>query len=102
MTTAPLVSIGTYIAGFSPEIQLLPEQVQATIRQVAPAAQEIISYAMLPFKLHGNQVMLRCPSSIQVFTRCCRPSKHLGRSWPPAKAPRAQYASPSNNPCHWI
>lgn len=46
--------IDSYIAGFSKEVQVLLEQVRATIRQTAPAAVETIKYGMPTFVLNGN------------------------------------------------
>lgn len=48
--------IDEYIAGFPPNVQVILEKVRRTIREVAPEAQEAISYQMPTFKLHGNLV----------------------------------------------
>lgn len=45
--------ISEYIASFPFEIQELLEQVRATIKEAAPGANEVISYAMPAFKLNG-------------------------------------------------
>jgi uncharacterized protein YdhG (YjbR/CyaY superfamily) len=52
----PPQSIDEYIAAFPPEVQEILQQVRATIRKAAPAAQEAISYAIPTFKLEGNLV----------------------------------------------
>jgi uncharacterized protein YdhG (YjbR/CyaY superfamily) len=49
-------TIDEYIAGFPREIQELLETVRATIKEVAPEAEEAISYQMPTFKLKGNLV----------------------------------------------
>ena len=49
--------IDQYIAGFPPETRTALEQVRATIRTVAPAAEEAISYAMPTFKLEGRNLV---------------------------------------------
>lgn len=49
-------TIDEYIAGFPPEIQQLLQEIQMTIRQAAPDAEETISYQMPTFRLHGNLV----------------------------------------------
>ena len=54
-STAPQ-TIDEYIAGFPPDVQVLLEQIRATIRQVAPDAQEAIKYQIPTFVLHGNLV----------------------------------------------
>ena len=55
-SSLPHASIDAYIAGFSPEIQTLLQQVRETIHQAAPDAQEKISYGMPTFYLNGNLV----------------------------------------------
>ena len=49
-------SVDDYIAGFREPVQILLEQVRATIQQAAPDAQETIKYAMPTYVLHGNLV----------------------------------------------
>lgn len=49
--TAKPSNIDEYIAGFPPDTQAALEQVRATIRKVAPEAEETISYAMPAFRL---------------------------------------------------
>lgn len=48
--------INEYIAGFTPEVQKLLEQVRQTVQKTAPDAEETISYGMPAFKLNGNLV----------------------------------------------
>lgn len=49
-------SIDEYIANFPPDIQILLEQMRATIKKAAPDATEKISYQMPTFFLYGNLV----------------------------------------------
>jgi uncharacterized protein YdhG (YjbR/CyaY superfamily) len=49
-------NIDEYIAGFPAPIQQLLEEMRATIRKAAPAAQEVIKYAIPTFTLNGNLV----------------------------------------------
>ena len=56
MTTATLNNIDEYIAGFPAEIQIILQQVRATIKEAAPEAEEAIKYAMPTFTLNGNLV----------------------------------------------
>jgi uncharacterized protein YdhG (YjbR/CyaY superfamily) len=51
-----LTSIDEYIAKFPEDIQLLLEQMRATIKKAAPDASEKISYQMPTFFLKGNLV----------------------------------------------
>ena len=46
-------SIDEYIAGFAPDLQSILNKIRATIKSEAPAAEEIISYRMPAFRLHG-------------------------------------------------
>lgn len=49
-------SIDEYIAQFSPHIQEILQKLRKVIKEVAPDAQEKISYQMPTFVLHGNLV----------------------------------------------
>lgn len=45
-----------YIASFPKTVQEALEQVRATIKKAAPSAEEVISYGMPAFRLHGMLV----------------------------------------------
>lgn len=49
-------SIDEYIASFPAAVQESLQQLRITIRDAAPDAEEIISYQMPTFRLHGNLV----------------------------------------------
>ncbi|WP_374685690.1 iron chaperone [Promineifilum sp.] len=49
-------TIDEYIAGFSPDVQAILQQIRATIREEAPEARETIKYQMPTFVLNGNLV----------------------------------------------
>jgi len=49
-------NIDEYIAGFPEDIQMILEEVRATIKKAAPDAKETISYQMPTFTLNGNLV----------------------------------------------
>jgi len=53
MKKIDFIDIDTYIANFPADVQLLLEQVRATIRKAAPDAVEVISYQMPAFKQNG-------------------------------------------------
>lgn len=57
MTTDKPESIDAYIAAFPTAIQQILEQVRATIKTAAPAAQETIKYAMPTFTLNGGNLV---------------------------------------------
>lgn len=75
--TAGFASIDGYIATFPAEIQVLLQDMRATIRAAAPDAVEKISYQIPTFVLHGNLVHFAAykhhigfyptPSAIQAF-----------------------------------
>lgn len=50
------VSVDEYIRGFSPEVQVILQQVRQVVREAAPLAQEVISYRMPAFKQNGMLV----------------------------------------------
>ncbi len=56
MLSVKPVSIDSYISQYPESIQLLLQQIRTTIRKAAPQAEEVISYGMPTFKLHGNLV----------------------------------------------
>lgn len=51
------VSIAEYIVGFSAEVQVLLEQIRETIKEVAPDAEETISYAIPAFRLNKKNLV---------------------------------------------
>jgi uncharacterized protein YdhG (YjbR/CyaY superfamily) len=50
-------NINEYIAGFPAEVQAVLEQVRAAVRQVAPNAEEAISYAIPTFRLRNKNLV---------------------------------------------
>ncbi len=57
MTTAKPTNIDEYIAGFPKEVQAILEQVRATVKQVAPDAEEAISYGIPTFRLNKTYLV---------------------------------------------
>ena len=56
-STGPLPkTIDEYIATHPKDVQIVLEKIRATIRKAAPKAEELISYQMPAFRLHGNLV----------------------------------------------
>lgn len=49
-------NIDEYVAGFPQDVQEVLEKIRATIRKVAPEAEETIKYRMPTFTLKGNLV----------------------------------------------
>ncbi|ADB42057.1 iron chaperone [Spirosoma linguale] len=56
MNTSSPTTIDAYIAGFPESVQERLQQVRAMLRQVAPEAEETISYGIPTLKLNGNLV----------------------------------------------
>ena len=48
--------VDEYISGYPKETQKLLKQMRATIKEVAPQAEEVISYMMPGYKLNGTLV----------------------------------------------
>lgn len=51
--TKPASTIDEYIADFPVAIQERMQKLRVTIKKAAPAAEEVISYSIAGFKLHG-------------------------------------------------
>ena len=56
MITAKPATIDEYITGFPKDVQVILEQVRATIRKAAPQAEETIAYGMPAYRLTGPLV----------------------------------------------
>jgi uncharacterized protein YdhG (YjbR/CyaY superfamily) len=50
-------TIDEYVAGFSPEVQVILQRVRQTIRKAAPGAEETIKYRMPTFTLGGRNLV---------------------------------------------
>ena len=71
--------IDSYIAGFPPKTQKILQKLRATIRKVAPEADEKIGYGIPTFTLNGNLVHFAAyanhigfypaPSAIEAFSK---------------------------------
>ncbi len=48
--------IDDYIAGFAPDVQEIMQNIRSLIRELAPEAEETISYGVPTFKWHGPLV----------------------------------------------
>lgn len=51
------ISVDAYISGFPKETQQLLKQVRSAIKEAAPKAEELISYAMPGYKLNGRPLV---------------------------------------------
>ena len=77
-STAPK-NIDAYIAACPPDVRAKLQELRATIKKVAPDAEEAISYQMPTFKLNGNLVHFAAfknhigfypvPSGIEAFKK---------------------------------
>ena len=50
-------SVDEYIASYSEEVQVILQRVRSTIRNALPGADEVISYQIPTYKLHGGYVV---------------------------------------------
>lgn len=50
-------SVDEYIATFPEPVQLILERVRSTIRKALPGAEEVISYQIPAYRLHGGSVI---------------------------------------------
>lgn len=57
MAKANFKSVDEYIASQPAAVQSILEQVRSTIRDALPAAEEVISYQIPAYKLHGDRVI---------------------------------------------
>jgi len=57
MATKKPSSVDEYISGFPAELREMLLKVRATIKKAAPAAEEMISYGIPAYKLHGRPLV---------------------------------------------
>jgi len=79
-------TVDDYIAGFPAEIQVILPQIRSIIREIVPDADEVISYQMPTYRLHGNLVHFAAfkhhigfypaPSGVTAFEQELAPYKH--------------------------
>lgn len=72
-------SVDQYIAAFPKHVQAMLQQMRETVQKVAPQAEELISYNMPAFRLHGMLVyyagnkahigLYPMPSAIEAFKK---------------------------------
>ncbi len=56
MKHMPVTTIDDYIAGFAKDVQVILEELRATIGKAAPEAEETINYQIPTFTVKGNLV----------------------------------------------
>lgn len=57
MSTSKAGNIDEYIAGYPENVQNMLQEIRKTIRETAPEAEEMISYAIPAFKLYGRYLI---------------------------------------------
>ena len=57
MATTDFKSVDEYIATHPEDVQAILERVRRTIRKALPGAEEVISYQIPAYKLHGGSVL---------------------------------------------
>jgi len=79
-------TVDDYIAGFPDAIQSILQQIRSIIRETVPAAEEVISYQMPTYRLHGNLVHFAAfkhhigfyptPTGVEAFMGELKPYQH--------------------------
>ena len=93
-----LQTIDDYIADFPGEIQAILQQIRSIIREAVPDAEEVISYQMPTYRLHGNLVHFAAfkhhigfyptPTGVKAFQDELAPYQHAkGSIWFPLDQP---------------
>jgi uncharacterized protein YdhG (YjbR/CyaY superfamily) len=57
MAKTDFKSVDDYIATFPEDVQAILQRVRSTIRKAVPGAEEMISYQIPAYKLHGDRVL---------------------------------------------
>src|SRR3989475_11938408 len=57
MTKTDFKSVDEYIASYPEDVQAILRRVRSTIRKAVPGAEEVISYQIPAYKLHGGPVL---------------------------------------------
>ena len=57
MAKTDFKSVDEYIAKHPPEVQAILRRVRSTIRKAVPAAEDVISYQIPTYKLHGGYLV---------------------------------------------
>ena len=82
----PPQTVDDFIAGFPAEIQSILQQIRSIIRETVPDAEEVISYKMPTYRLHGNLVHFAAfkhhigfypaPTGVEAFEEELAPYQH--------------------------
>lgn len=76
MASAKVQTVDEYIGAFPRDVQSALEEIRQTIRNAVPEAEEVISYSIPAYKLHGwvlyfsafkNHYSISCPPPFTVF-----------------------------------
>lgn len=91
-------NIDEYIARFSPGVQAILERIRATIRKVAPGAQEVISYQIPAFTLNGALVYFAAFKSHIGFYPSVRDNACLEKAISPYAGEKGNLRFPLDHP----
>jgi hypothetical protein len=102
MNTPTAKDIDQYIAGFPPEVQVMLEELRATIKKAAPEAMETISYQMPAFKLKESWFTLQ-PTKITSVSTLQGPELNTSRRrFLPINLQKVPFSFLWINRYHWI
>jgi uncharacterized protein YdhG (YjbR/CyaY superfamily) len=91
-------SIDEYTAAFSPDVQEILERIRLTIRIVAPAAQETISYGIPAFTQHGVLVYFAAFKNHIGFYPPVSGDAKIEKAISPYAGPKGNLRFPLNQP----
>jgi|SRR5580704_803644 uncharacterized protein YdhG (YjbR/CyaY superfamily) len=91
-------SIDEYIGAFSPEVQEILERIRLTIRSVAPAAQETISYGIPAFTQSGVLVYFAAFKNHIGFYPPVSGDAKIQKAISPYAGPKGNLRFPLNQP----
>lgn len=95
-------SVDDYIATHPEDVQVILQRVRSTIRKAVPGAEEVISYQIPTYRLHGGYVVYFAGGSSTTrsipppitSSRCSRTTLHRTRSTSARSASRSPSPSP--------
>jgi uncharacterized protein YdhG (YjbR/CyaY superfamily) len=91
-------TVDEYIAGCAPEAQVILQQIRAIVHELAPQAQELISYQIPAFKLNGMLVYFAAFKKHIGFYPPVRGDDALLKAIAPYAGPKGNLQFPLNQP----
>ena len=101
MAKTDFKSVDEYIASQPEAAQGVLQRVRSTIRKALPEAEEVISYQIPAYKLHGGPVLYFAgwKQHYSLYPATATSSRRSRTSWRGTRSARARSASRSPSPC---